>query len=330
MSKKKKTAVCGSQEPGAGSREKQKDDGSAAGSPPATGYRLPATNDETTITLESGGKSVTVSEKTFKEATGRFLGLSGGCRAEGETPNIIAPGAPPTETGSELVGVARVELRAMAQRCIDHVREHRHLQDARVLLLVIEKPSTAKNLEAGKRVSIGKAAKARSLDRLLSSVKIAAEPDGDGVEREKHEHADFVVRLSGDWLSAIGWPLEPGSDKLALALIDHEPCHCGAKIAGEFVKPAELAARVEELGDDHVETCEDVKRDGDVLVRYYSRTEAGSYRWVVRKHDVEEFQGVIERHGAWDRQLRRMVDVLVEREDLPLLRAAAKGDEEAA
>jgi len=250
------------------------------------------------------------------------------------TPNIIAPVVEPVETGSETVGVASADLRAMAQELIDTVDEHRHLRDARVLMLVVEKPAMAKAIEAGRRKPIGKAAKARSLDRLLSSVKVAAGPDGDGVETERQEIADFVVRLSGDWLTAIGWPLEPGSDKLALPQIDHELCHCGAKIAGEFIEPDELAARIEELGEDHIETCDDVTRDGKTgadgkptkkpLVRYYSRAEAGAYRWIMRKHDVEEFDGVIERHGAWDRQLRRLVDVLVESPALPLLRAAAE------
>jgi hypothetical protein len=182
-------------------------------------------------------------------------------------------------------------------------------------------------------VSIGKAAKARTLDRLLSSVKILDEPDAGGAEQAHYERADFIIRLNGDWLHAVGWPAgrngkkaEPGTrnpEDLALAQIDHELCHCGAKIAGEFVKPADLAGFVEGLGDDHIETCQDVKRDKAVLVRYYWRGESGGYAWVLRKHDVEEFHGVIERHGAWDSQLMRLVDVLVEREDLPLLREAA-------
>jgi hypothetical protein len=213
----------------------------------------------------------------------------------------------------------------MAQRLIDEVREHRHLQDARILLVVVEKQSVAKALKDGKIVSIGKAAKARPLDRLLSSVKILDDwrLDDDGVEQAHYERADFIIQLNGDWLEAIGWPLTDGSEDIALALIDHELCHCGAKIAGEFIKPAELAERVEALGDDHIETCEDVVRDGAILVRYYWRGESGAYKWATRKHDVEEFHGVVERHGDWDSQLMKMVDVLVAREDLPLLRAAA-------
>jgi len=305
---------------------------------PGTGN--PEPGKEATVTLESGGKSTTVSGETFKDACAGFLGLAraGGSRAD--TPNILAPAVPPTETGTETIGPACLELRQMAQGLIDEVREHRHLQDARLLLLVVEKPSAAKALEEGKRKSIGKAAKARSLDRLLSSVRIIDEANAPGPSRAHYERADFIIRLNGDWLAAIGWPaglgpprgagksrnVEPGTrnpEDLALALIDHELCHCGAKIAGEFVKPADLAERVEALGDDHIETCEDVVRDGAILVRYYWRGESGAYKWATRKHDVEEFHGVVERHGAWGSKLTKLVDVLVEREDLPLLREAA-------
>jgi len=305
---------------------------------PGTGN--PEPGKEATVTLESGGKSTTVSGETFKDACAGFLGLAraGGSRAD--TPNIIAPAVPPTETGTETIGPACIELRQIAQGLIDEVPEHRHLRDARLLLVVVEKLSVAKALYDGKVVSIGKAAKARALDRLLSSVKVIDETDADGAELAHHERADFIIRLNGDWLHAIGWAaglgpprgagksrnVEPGTrnpEDLALALIDHELCHCGAKIAGEFVKPADLAGFVEGLGDDHIETCQDVKRDKAVLVRYYWRGESGDYAWVLRKHDVEEFHGVIERHGAWDSQLMKMVDVLVAREDLPLLRAAA-------
>jgi len=286
-----------------------------------------AEKDEASVTLSSGGESVTVSEKTFKGVCAGFLGLARRAGAEGETPNIIAPAVPPTETGNETIGPACLELRQIAQGLIDVVREHRHLQDARILLLVVEKPAMEKKLAEGKQVSIGKAAKARTLDRLLSSVKTLDDwrLDDDGVEQAHYERADFIIQLNGDWLEAIGWPLTDGSEDIALAQIDHELCHCGAKIAGEFIKPAELAERVEALGDDHIETCEDVVRDGAILVRYYWRGESGAYKWATRKHDVEEFHGVVERHGAWDSQLTKLVDVLVEREDLPLLREVDSG-----
>jgi hypothetical protein len=281
---------------------------------------------EENVTLSSGGKSVTVSEETFKDVCAGFRGRPRLGGSQADTPNILAPPMPPIETGTETIGPACLELCQMAQGLIDEVREHRHLQDARIMLLVVEKPSMAKALAAGQRKSIGKAGKARSLDRLLSSVRINDEGDAPTPYRAHYEHADFIVRLSGDWLDAIGWSMgldESKAGEKVRALIDHELCHCGAKIAGEFVKPDKLAAMVEGLGDDHIETCPDCKRNGAVLVRYHWRGEAGGYAWIIRKHDVEEFHGVIERHGAWASQLKKMVDVLVEREDLPLLREAA-------
>ena len=53
-----------------------------------------------------------------------------------------------------------------------------------------------------------------------------------------------------------------------------------------------------------------VDGDGAVLVRYYHRDDAKRLKWVIRKHDIEEFSGVVERHGPWRRDLLRLVDVL--------------------
>jgi len=249
-------------------------------------------------------------------------------RPRRDTPNIIAPAADPETMAREVVGVAGKDLRQIAQGLIAEVREHRHLQHARILLVVVGKESTARAIEAGKRVSIGKAAKARPLDRLLASVRITDEADAPAPRRAHYERPDFVVRLSLDALDAIGWPKEAESRPFAAALIDHELSHCGAKIAGEFVAVKDITDREAELGDDHVETCRDVKDGEAVLVRYYHRDKEGRIKWVMRKHDVEEFAGVVERHGPWRRDLRLLVDVLVQREDLPLLKAAEETREE--
>jgi hypothetical protein len=289
------------------------------------GSREPvAGEEETTITLESGGISRTISESSVRAAAAKLLAEID--RPRRDTANIIAPAAEPETSASEVVGVAGMELRQIAQGLICEVREHRHLQHARILLLLVGKESVADGLAAGKRVCIGKAAKARPLDRLLAAVETGREIDDDGAEHVERARPDFVVRLSMDYLNAIGWPEKTESRPLAAALIDHELSHCGARIAGEFVDVKEVADREAELGDDLVETCRDVKdATGAILVRYYHRDKEGRLKWCVRKHDVEEFAGVVERHGPCGRDLLRLVDVLIKQEDLPLLREIDSG-----
>ena len=51
--------------------------------------------------------------------------------------------------------------------------------------------------------------------------------------------------------------------------------------------------------------------------------------WKMRRHDLEEFHGVVARWGAWDRAVGRLVDVLVEREKLPAGVALSMGSEKA-
>jgi hypothetical protein len=265
-------------------------------------------------------------------------------------PRALTPNVPPLDRqmysdGKRILAPAPANLRAIAQGIIELVHEHRHLRAARVALLVERSESTADKLAAGQRVVIGRARKCGPMERLLSAppAPAAQEKAAAGKKPSSAEMADaslvsglagmdFIVKLSGDWLTACGFG-DGTTEGLqaAAALIDHELAHCSTRIAGEFVKRAELASYVVSLGELHVETCDDIQNDkGEVLVRYMVREPGGSYRWALRRHDLEEFCGVVARWGAWDRSVGRMVDVLVHRDGpaLPLggshQRAAAK------
>ncbi len=220
-----------------------------------------------------------------------------------KTTNILALKTPGWSDDKVKIVVAGEEIRAMAQNTIDCVGEHKHLKAARILILVKHDGAVKKKLEAGERVSIGKATKARPRDRVLARLA------GDKVE------IDFVITLAGDWLDTLNLMTEEGLKSLA-GLIDHELCHCGAKMAGEYVHIDSVDTYIEEIGKDrHVETCHDVKNaDGFVLVRYY-HTKDGDYQFLMRKHEVEEFNGVARRHGPHTRQLARLIDVLVDSKD---------------
>ncbi len=220
-----------------------------------------------------------------------------------KTTNILALNTPGWSDDKVKIVVADEEIRAMAQNIIDCVGEHKHLKAARILILVVHADAVRKKLEAGEWVSIGKATKAKPRDRVLARLA------GDKVEM------DFCITLCGDWLDTLNLMTEEGLKSLA-GLIDHELCHCGAKMAGEFVHIDSVDGYVDDLGKDrHVETCMDVKNDDDeVLVRYY-HTKNGDYQFLVRKHEVEEFNGVARRHGPHTRQLARLIDVMVKSEE---------------
>ncbi|MFA7455672.1 MAG: putative metallopeptidase [Desulfobulbaceae bacterium] len=202
----------------------------------------------------------------------------------------------------------------LCQLIIDRVDDHRHLREARVLLLVKTNPADWKKQEKGERLVCGKASKANPLMRLLSRQ-----------ERKAATPVDFVVWLNGVWLEA--WEIVETDEhgRMALvaegealrkvtALIDHELAHCGAKICGKFKSPDLIKLEKDALGEDLVEVCEDVTdEDGNVLVRYYKK-DAGRFVWCMRKHDLEEFVGIAGRHGAWAKNLKDLVDELVKSE----------------
>lgn len=231
------------------------------------------------------------------------------------TKNVLAIDSPGTEQGSTLWIPACAGLRSIAQNLIDEIDEHSHLMDAVILLLVKSSESIAKKLKSGEACVIGKASKANPQAKLLSRIK-----------RKVGQAADFIIWLSGDWLDGVHATVEDGAEceltgeltdglRKAVALIDHELSHCSAKIAGKYVDPAEVAGFVQDLGKRHIETCNDMLGEGGmILVRYYAKDPAGRYQYKMRRHDIEEFHGIVQRHGAWDLRLERLVDVIIENE----------------
>jgi len=214
------------------------------------------------------------------------------------TKNILIVDIPEMGDEGSTIAIADQKIRSFAQNLIDGVGEHRHLQAASILFFCGHKDSEAKKLKKGQRIKAGSAAKADTHTRFLSQLF-----------RGKKYIADWIVTISGDWLDAI--KDADDRDRRLLALIDHKLLHCGAKITGEFVPDHLLKSFVEDLGKQFIETCEDIRNEDDEpLVRYYDVDAAGNYQPTLRKHDVEEFEGVAERHGTWDRQLGRLVDSL--------------------
>jgi len=221
-------------------------------------------------------------------------------KARTKTPNILAPNTPGFEEEKKKLIVARQSLRSIAQNYIDAVAEHRHLKKARILILEEYADSVGKKLDNGEYVSVGRASKAKPIDKLLA--RIAG----------KSNKVDFIIRLSGDYLKRIDCDAPGEGQAKAMALIDHELLHCGAKLAGEFVKPDLVESYVADLGDMHIETRKNITRNCSILVRFYHVNKAGDYEFKLRRHDVEDFHGVVARHGGHDWQLARLIDILKE------------------
>lgn len=229
-----------------------------------------------------------------------------------EVKNVMTATSGTVCQGSTVWKPACVGLVRLCQSVIDRVDEHRHLRSYRVLLLVKDAPADEKKLDKGDRVIAGKAAKNNAAAKMLS-------------RRFSKEPAQFLVWLSDVWLKRHGiLKLDKGIDTLqtedpeavkrATALIDHELLHCGAKIVGKFVDPKKVDDYVKELDTLHIETRSDVTdQDGKVLVRYYKTP----FEWCMRHHDIEEFRGILKRHGDWALKLKDLVDVL-ETEKEPL------------
>jgi len=231
------------------------------------------------------------------------------------TANIISPAV--GNVWNEVDGIIPADKRFcdLAQNIIDSFDEHIHLRKARILLLVRHSDSDKKKLEAGTKISVGHAkkmnCKLRALMASLCSVSLTAK------SKIKSQTADFVVTLSGDWLDGVGALCE-GKEledcegvRKAAALIDHELSHCSAVIAGKTVSEEGAAIEIESLSDAFLERCDGVAGPGNVFIRYY-KLKNGRYQWKMRKHDLEEFTGVVKRHGPWDKTLRKLVDVIEE------------------
>ena len=246
------------------------------------------------------------------------------------TPNVMTAEAGAVVCGNTIWLPACEDLRRLCQGVIDSVDEHRHLRAGLVLLILRQKGSDADTVAKGGQVIAGKGIKASPQMRLMSRI-------GRGLKNP----ADFVVWLNLTWLEHVGaisqdsddgglWKLtrEPELLGKVFALLDHELCHCGAKIVGEFVAPGNVAAVVEELGPRHLSTERHIVDEyGDVLVRSYKKPEVGEYVYCGRKHDLEEFNGVICRHGAWSPNLTALVDEIAENR-MPLFDGTGgRGDE---
>jgi hypothetical protein len=99
-------------------------------------------------------------------------------------------------------------------------------------------------------------------------------------EIERQMHGqDWVILLNED-----AW--ERLDDAQKRALMDHELCHC--------------QVTVDEKGG--------VKLD-----------EYGKVVYRVRKHDVEEFKEIVERHGTWYDELREFAEKAIDQDSRPLL-----------
>jgi len=239
-----------------------------------------------------------------------------------KTPNVLTPaGLPAWRDGEKSLFLAGDAPRACAQNLIDALDAHKHLREAK--LLVLFRMGIKANADG--LVELGKASKATPYLKLL-----AGEPD-------------FILTLNGEaWAAAT----ERNDHRLLVALVDHELTHCGATVAGKFIADGkELLDFVKCLGGDHVETCDDVRDNkGRVLVRYLKRrgeikpalagkpAVAGKpgdddyaeqpFAWRIRKHDIQDFCDVVERWGAWTEIHKRIIDVMEKAEpQTPLLTA---------
>lgn len=104
------------------------------------------------------------------------------------------------------------------------------------------------------------------------------------IDRELHGF-DFVIMLNFDiWNSA------EFADKQRIALVDHELCH------------AEMAVD-EETGEQKAD-------------------EAGRLQWRMRKHDIEEFREIVQRHGLYKADLVDFAKTILEKAKTPLLEQA--------
>lgn len=103
---------------------------------------------------------------------------------------------------------------------------------------------------------------------------------GGDLDRELHGY-DFVILLNHEAVN--GGTLKQHQLR---ALIDHELCHC-------------------QVSKD---------KNGEAMTDENGRT---VYR--IRKHDIEEFQEIVARHGLWKDELEAFVAAVKEKKDRPLL-----------
>jgi hypothetical protein len=119
--------------------------------------------------------------------------------------------------------------------------------------------------------------------KIALAFNLSWKPDTDGrvtlgkckkaseLDRELHQF-DFVIMLQQQF-----WENAEVTDAQRLALLDHELCHAAPKL------------------DEDGEQVEDVN---------------GRKVWRMVKHDIEEFSGVVKRHGTYKRDLEHFAQAL--------------------
>lgn len=118
-------------------------------------------------------------------------------------------------------------------------------------------------------------AEAVMVDRILQSDKRWSRLVKWAILRitEATELPDFVILIDRNIWSGM-------DAESKLALIDHELSHCWFQTEDDGVTP--------------------------------KLTKDGLLRWSIRAHDVEEFCGVVSRHGVWNEDLRDMARVIID------------------
>lgn len=100
------------------------------------------------------------------------------------------------------------------------------------------------------------------------------------LQRELAEY-DFVILLNREV-----WEDPEFTDAKKLALVDHELCHAAVAV------------------------------DKDNVPR---RDERGRLVWRTRRHDIEEFRAIVQRHGCYKKDLELFADALIKKRKTPLL-----------
>lgn len=130
--------------------------------------------------------------------------------------------------------------------------------------------------------------------RIALAWRYDVKPDQDGhvelgkcrkasdLDRQLHNY-DFVILLNYTF-----WQSTDVEDQQRDALLDHELCHA--------------AVALDEDGE--------IKQD-----------EGGRTVYRIRKHDVEEFNAIVKRHGLWTHQLQAIAKNIIDKQERPLLRA---------
>ena len=102
---------------------------------------------------------------------------------------------------------------------------------------------------------------------------------------------DFVILLNQEV-----WRDQDFTEEKKSALMDHELCHAARSFDSE--------------GNEQ-------------------RDERGRAVWRTRKHDIEEFQEIVKRHGCYKKDLERFADELLKRRAAPLFEPMATPKPEA-